>query len=391
MKQARAAYRDENKNNTFAQEDAWEILRKHAKWDAPAPAPAPVDLTKDEEITEVSTDELFGPDTRPRPPGKQRPCKKTKPDTSVSTGGSSSSSQFGDIMTKELRLKREAAEAAFEVAKEKDRTVMRLEKMKFLAISTKDLPEDDAYFIEEQKKTIRAKYNLTWFGVQQIANGSDCEWNRFAIKLLVFHGPHPHAGKTANQIRNVAVTATSETPKRLKGCHQKEYRPVTKKPNACSSRNKKKGVEPTIKVSNSNSFYVLNSVDNDVEFDTNGRTTKLINNEATSSGSSYMNINNDEEFVCNTPVVPKGIVESDNEVEVVFDETANLRISTSGKDGSDKGYGTNSLLEQWRDSYSDNDDYDPYDDDIYENHDLSEHMQTICDDLDITVCGRKKK
>nr|GEV50386.1 putative reverse transcriptase domain-containing protein [Tanacetum cinerariifolium] len=46
-------------------------------------------------------------------------------------------------------------------------------------------------------------------------------------------------------------------------------------------------------------------------------------------------------------VGPKiGIVESDSKVEVVFDETANLRISTSGKDGSDKGYGTSSLLEQ---------------------------------------------
>ncbi|GJV67413.1 copia protein [Tanacetum coccineum] len=33
-------------------------------------------------------------------------------------------------------------------------------------------------------------------------------------------------------------------------------------------------------------------------------------------------------------LVPTGIVESDSEVEVVFDETANLRISTSGKDGS---------------------------------------------------------
>ncbi|GJY69008.1 hypothetical protein Tco_0471990 [Tanacetum coccineum] len=55
------------------------------------------------------------------------------------------------------------------------------------------------------------------------------------------------------------------------------------------------------------------------------------------------------------------------------------------------GYGTNSLLEQWRDSYPDNDDYDPYDDNMYENHDLSEHLQSLCDDLDITVRGRKKK
>ncbi|GJZ64448.1 hypothetical protein Tco_0620869 [Tanacetum coccineum] len=198
---------------------------------------------------------------------------------------------------------------------------------------------------------------------------------------------------------------------------QKEYRLVIKKPNASSSNNKKKGVEPTIEVSNSNPFDVLNSVDNDVEFGTNGGTTNLVNNEVTSSGSSFMNIDNDGEFSSNTPIgekiniierqigegklrlldndgnllVPTGIVESDSEVEVVFDETANLRIPTSGKDGNDKGYGTNSLLEQWRDSYPDNDDYDMYDDDMYENHDLSEHLQSICDDFDITVRGRKKK
>nr|GEV43720.1 hypothetical protein [Tanacetum cinerariifolium] len=132
---------------------------------------------------------------------------------------------------------------------------------------------------------------------------------------------------------------------------QKEYRPVPKKPNASSSGNKKKGL--------------------------------LL--------SSFMSANNDREFVSNTPIVPTGIVQSDSEVEVVFDETANLRISMSGKDGRDKGYGTNSLLEQWRDSYPNNDDYDPYDDDMYENHDFSEHLQSIYDDLDITIHGRKKK
>ncbi|GKD47628.1 cytokinin dehydrogenase 3-like protein [Tanacetum coccineum] len=198
---------------------------------------------------------------------------------------------------------------------------------------------------------------------------------------------------------------------------QKEYRPIFKKPDASSSGNKKKGVEPTIEVSNSNPFDLLNSIDNDVEFGTNGGTTNLVNNGATSSGSSFMNIDNDGEFASNTPIgekidkierqicdgklrlldndgnplVPTGILESDSEVKVVFDETANLRISTSGKDGGDKGYDTNSLLEQWRDSYPDNDDYDPYDEDMYENHDLSEHLQSICDDLDITVHSKKKK
>nr|GEX77087.1 hypothetical protein [Tanacetum cinerariifolium] len=175
---------------------------------------------------------------------------------------------------------------------------------------------------------------------------------------------------------------------------KKEYRLVTKKPNANSSGNKKKGMEATIEVSNSNSFDVLNSVDNDVEVGTNGGTTNLVNNEATSSGSSFMNIDNDGEFARNTPIgekiekierqicegklrlldndgnplVPTGIVDSDSEVEVVFDETANLRISTSGKNRSDNSYGTNSLLEQWRDSYPNNDNYDPYDDDMYKNH-----------------------
>nr|GEV50618.1 hypothetical protein [Tanacetum cinerariifolium] len=168
---------------------------------------------------------------------------------------------------------------------------------------------------------------------------------------------------------------------------QKEYRPITKKPNTSSSGNKKKG------------------------------TSNLGNNEATPSGSSFMNIDDDVEFASNTPIgekidkierqigegklrlldndgnplVSMGIVESDSEVEVVYDDIVNLMIPTSGNDRSDKGYSTNSLLEQWRDSYSDNDDYDPYDDDMYENHDFSEHLLSICDDLDITVHGRKKK
>nr|GEW89304.1 hypothetical protein [Tanacetum cinerariifolium] len=79
-----------------------------------------------------------------------------------------------------------------------------------------------------------------------------------------------------------------------------------------------------------------------------------------------MNIDNDEEFASNTPIgekidkierkicegklrlldndgnplVPTRIVKTDSEVEVVFDETA----KGYGKDESNKGYGTNSLL-----------------------------------------------
>nr|GEU94069.1 hypothetical protein [Tanacetum cinerariifolium] len=128
-------------------------------------------------------------------------------------------------------------------------------------------------------------------------------------------------------------------------------------------------LESTKEVSKSNPFEVLISVDNDVDLERQIREGKL------------RFVDDDR-----NPLVPTGIVDSDSKVEVVFDETINLRLSASGKEESDKGYGTNSLLKQWKDSYPDNDD-----DDMSENHDMSEHFQFICDDLDITVRGRKKK
>nr|GEW13881.1 hypothetical protein [Tanacetum cinerariifolium] len=83
----------------------------------------------------------------------------------------------------------------------------------------------------------------------------------------------------------------------------KEYRHVPKKPTASASRNKKKDVEPTNEVSNSNPFEVRNSVDNDVELGTNGGTTNLVNNGANLSGSSFMNVDNGS--TSTTPVSDK--------------------------------------------------------------------------------------
>ncbi|GJW95422.1 glutathione S-transferase T3-like protein [Tanacetum coccineum] len=148
MKRARSPYRDENKGTSFSQEYAWEILRCHAKWDAPNP----VDLTEGDQVSGVGQAELFSEDAQPRPPSKQLPDKKTKSDTTTSTGRSNSSSQLGNLMTNELCLKWEAEEKAYEVSNEKDRTVMRFEEMKFLAISTNNLSEDDAYWINVQKQ-----------------------------------------------------------------------------------------------------------------------------------------------------------------------------------------------------------------------------------------------
>ncbi|GJW25166.1 retrovirus-related pol polyprotein from transposon TNT 1-94 [Tanacetum coccineum] len=73
---------------------------------------------------------------------------------------------------------------------------------------------------------------------------------------------------------------------------------TVKKPSQTSQ-----GVVPTIKVSNSNPFKVLYSFDNYVELGTNGGTTNLVNNKATSSGSSFLNVNNSNTRT--TPIIDK--------------------------------------------------------------------------------------
>ncbi|GJQ96571.1 putative ribonuclease H-like domain-containing protein [Tanacetum coccineum] len=193
----------------------------------------------------------------------------------------------------------------------------------------------------------------------------------------------------------------------------KEYRPVSKKSIASSSGNKKKGGEPTIDVSNSNPFDVLNLVDNDVEFGTNGGTTNLVNNEATSSGSSFMNV----EFNSSsrtTPIIEKirkfeDLLTSRQASLVDKDENPLKKVEFSGEDDSEdevasvdndmarsmayeRGFGTSKVClvwKQWRDSYGNGDyDDDPYDDDMYKGQDLSHELQSIGDNLDIRVRGQ---
>ncbi|GKC85935.1 putative reverse transcriptase domain-containing protein [Tanacetum coccineum] len=77
--------------------------------------------------------------------------------------------------------------------------------------------------------------------------------------------------------------------------------------------------------------------------------------------------------------------DSEDEVESIDNDMANFLAKTDG-------YGTQSLLEQWMKSYENDDyEYDPYDYDMYEGQDIPKKLQAICDKLDITVRGRKKK
>nr|GEV65296.1 retrovirus-related Pol polyprotein from transposon TNT 1-94 [Tanacetum cinerariifolium] len=81
---------------------------------------------------------------------------------------------------------------------------------------------------------------------------------------------------------------------------------------------------------------------------------------------------------------------SNSEVEEVFNQTVGFMESASFKSSGGIGYDTKSLLEQCRETVVDNN-YDPYNDDMYNGHDISENLQAICDDWDIKVHGRKKK
>ncbi|GJT63385.1 retrotransposon protein, putative, ty1-copia subclass [Tanacetum coccineum] len=141
----------------------------------------------------------------------------------------------------------------------------------------------------------------------------------------------------------------------------------------------KKGVEPTKEVSNSNPFDVLNSVENDVKLGTNGGISNLASNEVNSSGSSFWNV--ETSSTSTTPIVDyPGDHDSEDEVESVDNDIARSMASER------VGFGTKSLLKQWRDTYK-NGDYDenPYDDDMYEGQDFPDKIQHICDNLDIRV------
>ncbi|GJY46047.1 zinc finger, CCHC-type containing protein [Tanacetum coccineum] len=163
----------------------------------------------------------------------------------------------------------------------------------------------------------------------------------------------------------------------------KEYRPVPKKSTASSSGNKKKGDEPTIE-----------------------GTTNLVNNEATSSGSLFMKVDNSSSGT--TPIIEKiekfeDLLTSGQAILVDKDGNPLKKVEFLGEDDREdevasvdndmarsmayeRGFGTQSLLEQWRDSYGNGDyDDDPYNDDMYEGQDIYHKLQDICDNLNIRV------
>ncbi|GJU61324.1 retrotransposon protein, putative, unclassified [Tanacetum coccineum] len=135
---------------------------------------------------------------------------------------------------------------------------------------------------------------------------------------------------------------------------------------------RQKDVEPAKKVINSNPFDVLNSIENDVDLGTNKGTSNLASKEVNPSGSSFWNVKTSS--TSTTPIVDKiGKVEKlfiDGKVTLVDDEDKPLKIVdySGDHDCEDEAesvdndmsrflaservdFGTNSLLEQWMDTY----------------------------------------
>nr|GEZ48041.1 hypothetical protein [Tanacetum cinerariifolium] len=181
-------------------------------------------------------------------------------------------------------------------------------------------------------------------------------------------------------------------------------RPVSKKDNV---NTKKKGVESIKEVNNLNPFNVLNSVKNNADLGTNGLSSNLATNEPNSSGSLFWNVGSSS--ISTTPIVDKidkfkkliidgKVTLVDNEGKPLKnvdypgdhgneDEVAQVDNEMASLLASDKvGYCTNSLLEQWRETYEHVDyDYDLYDDDMYKGQEIPDNIQSICDNLDIKL------
>ncbi|GJU89381.1 hypothetical protein Tco_1301804 [Tanacetum coccineum] len=103
--------------------------------------------------------DIFGPDARSRPPGKTRPAKKTKSETTESSAGSGSGS-MKDVLNEELRKKIQAGKSAYEAKKVKEQAATELNELQFLTIDADSLPEPKKTIIKNKQAQKMAKYQL---------------------------------------------------------------------------------------------------------------------------------------------------------------------------------------------------------------------------------------
>nr|GEU87318.1 hypothetical protein [Tanacetum cinerariifolium] len=146
-------------------------------------------------------------------------------------------------------------------------------------------------------------------------------------------------------------------------------RPVTNKNGANTSGKKKQAKIPRQAVSNSNPFDARNSIANDDDLGTNSSLArKGVASSSTNTTPIAERIDKikrqmiegkvllvDDDGKSLPMVVSMVNANSHNEVEEVFDEHSTFMASTCLKCGSDSGYDTNSLWEQWKEVKRDDD------------------------------------
>ncbi|GKC96353.1 hypothetical protein Tco_1161795 [Tanacetum coccineum] len=105
--------------------------------------------------------ELFGPDPRERPVGKQRFPKKQKSVDTSSAGGSTEGSQsesVSSLVFQYYRRKCDAAEIAYEAKREKELAMMQCRELEFFILDPSSLPPAKRAINEKKQAKIMRKY-----------------------------------------------------------------------------------------------------------------------------------------------------------------------------------------------------------------------------------------
>ncbi|GKA00911.1 hypothetical protein Tco_0673576 [Tanacetum coccineum] len=114
-------------------------------------------FTKTEPIDEDNLEELFGPDPRERPAGRQRALKKQKL-VETSSVGRSQSESASSLVSQDYRRKCDAAERRYEAKREKEVAMMEYRELEFLMLDPSSLPPEKRAIIERKQVAIMRKY-----------------------------------------------------------------------------------------------------------------------------------------------------------------------------------------------------------------------------------------
>nr|GEW35795.1 glutathione S-transferase T3-like [Tanacetum cinerariifolium] len=149
VENAKTSYLQRYGNKKFQYVNVWNILKKFPKWNAAEP------------IDADNLQELFGPDPRESPAGKQRAPKKQKSVDTSSAGGSTGGSQsesVSSLVSQDYRRKCDAAERAYEAKIEKELTMMQCRELEVFMLDPSSLPHAKRAITEKKQAEIMRKY-----------------------------------------------------------------------------------------------------------------------------------------------------------------------------------------------------------------------------------------